>query len=275
MERFDHFLFCYHGNKYREIKKHYSTAFAYNESEFNDNDIIVEPFGGIFGFSRVMYERGFRGHFIINDIDTTLINEYKLMQKDLDKYMEDIKDKFEKWKSLSTDGIYAKYDKDTPLSIKLMTMFRCANNGSIKKGTTKINNFEKKKEQYIDFFKHCTFTNYEVGELIDNEIMKQDKKYIIYNDPPYFDSNNIEYDKYLIDNKDRKINYIDGTLMYVHIMKMIENRKDNNVLVISMNYLSFFDYIINKISVPRHIIECKGKYQRTKNIKKHYIYIFS
>ena len=59
----NNFIFSYNGNKYLETKKH---IFKNNILQnINDYDVICEPFCGIFGFSRVAYENGFKGEFLL------------------------------------------------------------------------------------------------------------------------------------------------------------------------------------------------------------------
>ncbi len=78
----NNFLFSYNGNKYLEIKKYFVSSNCFKD--INDYDIIVEPFCGIFGFSRYYYEKGFSGEIWLNDINSDLINYYNKMKNDLD-----------------------------------------------------------------------------------------------------------------------------------------------------------------------------------------------
>ena len=91
MIRYDRFILNYQGNKYLETKKYFK------ELDIRDYDIIVEPFAGIFGFSRALYEMNpeYDGVFWINDIDPDLIAFYKQLKKKMRKTIQAIEDKME------------------------------------------------------------------------------------------------------------------------------------------------------------------------------------
>ncbi len=258
----DRFILNYNGNKYNETKKYL------NDFILNSNySYIAEPFGGIFGFSRYYYllKNNKNLKFLINDIDTDLINFYKDLKKDFDSTINKIKKDFETL-NINQDKELTKYlikNKDDFKIIRLISMSTCSCY-SIKKFETKINNFIKKKNEYIDMFKKIEFYNLEFNEFL--ELHNRKKNILFYFDPPYFNSNNLYYDTKFIDKND----YHDGTSIYIQILKHFEKNEKN------LNISNLF--VLNKIDIINYIFkkyihsEYKGIYQNTKNKKHHIIY---
>jgi site-specific DNA-adenine methylase len=235
------FIFSYNGNKYLEIKKHLlkSELLEY----INEYDVIVEPFCGLFGFSRVAYEHGFKGEFYLNDINTDLINSFKSMKNDLNKFIDDIENELSHY---TVDSCLSK-SKLKSYSLEKTTRGITSNLLSIEKGKAKIKNFKGKIKLYENMLDKCSFFNLNASQFI-NELPK-DKKILIFYDPPYFNSDNKEYQ---FDFKDGE--YHDGTLIYIDILKNMKDLQHHQL------------FIMNKI-------EYAGSYyNNSKKIKKHVVY---
>lgn len=280
----DRFLFCYNGNKYRETNKYILPNLT---MDMNDDKkiLIIEPFAGIFGFSRAIYNR-YKNNcvYLLSDIDEKIINEFNEMKNNLKKYIDDIETEFngiiDNPENVSKDNKYIKFTDNTPFKIKLMAMGINSNNGMIDKGKAKLKNFRNKIDDYQDFLSKCIFINYDSNELLNNlddiinKYYPSINKKIIFFDSPYFDSNNKGYDKYSATN--RKDKYIDGTTIYAEIFKHLErtNNRDDILNILIVNKLDFFDYILTSKFPSVDKIEILGKYQKTKNLKSHIVYVF-
>lgn len=268
----DRFILNYNGNKYQETKKYLQPFIEQSNFEY-----IAEPFGGIFGFSRFYYFNHFLKNdkkkdnenvkFLINDIDKDLINFYKDLKKDFEKTLNNIRVEFDNiTKDIKEDKELThklRQDKEKHKIICLMaaSVSSCY---SISQFNTKFNNFMKKKDDYIDFFKKAQFYNMESNAFIEKH--KNKKNILFYFDPPYFNSCNKSYDDVFIEEN----GYYDGTSTYIQILKQFETSKASNMLVLNkidvINYL-FKNYIYK---------EYKGTYNNTfkkgKNQKHHIIY---
>ena len=254
----NHFLFSYDGNKYLETKKYLS---SFIEKNINDYDIIVEPFCGIFGFSRYAYEKGFKGQFYLNDINANLIKEYKLMQDDLPTYLDTITADVDKY----TSDREMSDDKNKAYHLNLVARTLRAGLCSIDSAHRKIKNFSLKKDTYIQFFNNATFFNLDYLDFIES--LPKDKKILIYLDPPYFQSNNKTYDN----AKREDDGYCDGTTMYIKLYELLKS-SSHDILFI-MNKIDLINYIYKDFIKK----EYKGTYNNSgakkgKSPKHHIVY---
>lgn len=251
----DRFIFSYYGNKYREVKK-------YVDIDFNEYDIIAEPFCGIYGFSRVAFEKGFKGEFLLNDIDKELIDEFNEMKGNFDEYINKCK-----------EGIN-KYDCDSDMtndknkSYNLKNICRGINPRlmSKDKGDRKILNFEKKKEEYVKMFEKCTFSNLNYKEFIEG--LPLNKKILIFYDPPYFNSCNKTYQ----DNF-KEGDYNDGTTMYLDILFYMKGLEHKQIFI--MNEIAIINYLYKdfiKKSWGGTYGDTNEK-KKTKSIKRHILFM--
>ena len=78
--------FCYLGNKYLESKTKLSLYMDKAIANINDYDIIAEPFCGIYGFSRYAHLIGFKGEYLLNDINKDLIDSLNRLKNEKDVY---------------------------------------------------------------------------------------------------------------------------------------------------------------------------------------------
>jgi site-specific DNA-adenine methylase len=266
--KLDKFLISYNGNKYLETKK-------FLKNELNTNyDIIAEPFCGIFGFSRYFYEINyldFKGEFWLNDINNELIkllNEIKTTPLDLIQDIQNFVKDFKTDKDL-TDYIHK---HPSELGFKIMRIFR----GStyrllmLKSGNSKINNFLSCLKNYKLFFDKVKFFNLPYHEFMN--LLAENKKILVFFDPPYFNSNNREYQNkiHINETEHHKDRYDDGTEIYLDIFKYFEENKFNCLFV--MNKIA----IINHIFCKYNFNEYRGYYgnntTKGKTIKWHMFY---
>lgn len=260
----NHFILKYSGNKYNETKK-----YLLNEiDKFKNVDIIIEPFCGIFGFSRVFIEKNkdFKGEIWLNDINTEMINFFKSLKHNPNKLINDIENELKKYNSYS-DFKQARKNKTYPDYFKLFFNDVNFRYGDIQKNlNNSINNFKKKMDLYKHFFDKVKLFNLEFNEFM--EIIPKEKTCLIFFDPPYFNSSNRDYVNYSNDNK--KISYCDGTTIYLNILSYFENNNDKNkILLMVINKIDIINYLFKQYTY----LEYKGIYNGSKNIKHHIIYI--
>jgi len=252
----DRFIINYNGNKYQETKK-YLKDFI----EKSNYECIIEPFGGIFGFSRYYYllkNENKNLKFMINDIDSELISFYKELKKDFEGTLIKLRKKFDDiTKDMTKDIELTKYlrDKDDCKFIELISK-SIRGTYSISKFNTKFNNFMKKKEEYKNMFERTKFYNMDVLEFL--KLIPVKKNNLIYFDPPYFNSDNSYYNTYMD-------NYSDGTTCYLTILDFFIKTSHHCI------------FVMNKIDIINHIFkeyyhqEYEGTYQNTTKKKKHHI----
>ena len=259
-ERLDRFILSYNGNKYIEAKK-----FLKNNDEIREKifkyKIIVEPYGGIFGFSRACYEMGYTGKFIINDINKDLIDFFKCLKKDIKKAVGKKEEEIKEIEKLKTQGEKNLYHRNkSNFTIKSISRGMSEHYYDGIKGLKKIDNFKKKYEIYKKFFKKVSFYNMDSKELMEKF---KGEDYFYYLDPPYFNSNNKGYQYKIFEDEN---GYQDGTAFYVDIFEYFKNGKKG---MITVNKIALIDYLLNKYK----IYEEKGVYQNTgKSIKYHITY---
>ena len=252
----------YKGNKYLEAKKHLKDKIL----EFKNYDIICEPFCGIFGFSRAFLELNpdFKGEIWINDFDDKLINSIKDIKEKpmetINKLKEEIK-KYKIDKELSND-------KSKSYLLNNISMAQNERLCNIEKFNNKVNNYIEKINDYKIFFDKVKIFNLEFNDFIKE--LPKNKKILIFLDPPYFNSSNTCYDKYI--NKDTKANedYKDGTKLYIDIYELFKKKNKNIKIIMIINKINFINYFFKDWLYKTF----NGFYQNTnKNIKIHNIYL--
>lgn len=250
--KLDRFIITYQGNKYLETRKH-----LINDVNINNYDIICEPFCGIFGFSRAMFEKynDFKGKIYLNDLNTSLINFLKKLKTEPKKFVNDLSNELD---NINDDREIKKSSDDIKfVSSRSMGLY------NKHRGMTKIKNYLEKLNDYSFFFKHVELFNLPADKFIEQ--LPKDKKILIYLDPPYFNSANMSYTYY--DNNNKKKDYPDGTDIYVDIYNLFKNNKTYDILFL-MNNLAFFNMMFNEYKLK----EYEGTYQNQKNKKKHVIF---
>jgi hypothetical protein len=245
--KLDRFLLSYKGNKYLETRKYWNVI----DIDINNYDYIIEPFAGIFGFSRVVYEHNpdFKGKFILNDINTDLVDTLKQLKDDSDEVFKKCDELYELYKD-KTDRDITNYLNNSNVGESIKKVFTGQFGGlySAIKGQRKLINYKEKKEEYNKFFKKVELFNMDVNEFIksieDNKKYKN-KKLLYYFDPPYFDSSNIDYHNNT--NGDISNNIlinIDNTKLYIDILNKFK-KGDSHCLMV-MNKLEVINYVFNK-----------------------------
>ena len=260
----DRFILNYNGNKYRETKK-YLTEEIINY----DFDYIAEPFGGIFGFSRYYYllkKDNKKLKLLINDIDTDLYLFYNSLKKDFNKTLDNIENEFNKIikdENITEDHqltIFLKKKESYIYNIIKLIGLSVCNCFSISKFRTKLKNFKNKETEYKNLFKKCTFYNMTSLQFVDK--IKHKKKLLIYFDPPYFNSHNLNYH-----NEFKNKDYHDGTSIYIEILNIMKDKNINSIFV--LNKIDIINYLFKDFFLK----EYTGTYQNNgKNKKWHIIY---
>jgi site-specific DNA-adenine methylase len=255
------FLLNYDGNKFLESKK-YLTEEIIKHKNIN---YVVEPFGGIFGFSRAFksINENFKGKFLINDINAELIELLKEIKKDPKQVIIKLEEELLIYK----DDIELTRSEKISNALKIICRSFQAHFLNIQKGKTKIKNFKLMINDYVDFFKQVEFFNMEATEFLKMVDTKYKKSKLIYFDPPYFNSHNKCYN----DNFKNKNDYHDGTTIYLKIKEYYE--KSNNVLIFVMNKIDIINYIYKDFFYKQY----EGRYQNMSGGKKskkiHNIYV--
>lgn len=220
-------FFCRLGNK-KWIKKEVINKFPENYKDM----IYVEPF---IGGGSIYLSKDKSKVEIINDLDNSLIEGYKLILK---TDMKDI-EKFRQKRSLEEYNDFVNSDYEDDLD-KLVKHILIKNNTFMSKGIGKIykdsNPYCKLKilNKYQERLKDTKIHNEDYKNIIK---MYDSKNTFIYLDPPYEKSNGI---------------YIHNKFDYIKLKNILENIKGKFLLSIndSENIRSIFkDFNITEIKV--------------------------
>jgi len=259
----DKFLLNYDGNKYLETKKHLSEEIQ----KIGHIDIIAEPFCGIFGFSRMFFELtpDYKGEIWLNDINSDLINSLIQLQKNPVKLIKSVKKELLKYKSdheLSSDKT-----KSFILSLiaRTLTIQLC----QIDKAKRKLDSYDITR--FTQIFKQIKFFNIDAAEFLKK--LPKYKKCLVYFDPPYFNSNNTQYQDKMKQKVDKMNDYNDGTSIYITILNYFNKAKNdhtkNKICILAINKIDVINYIFKDY----YLKDYEGRYQNIgKSKKKHIIY---
>jgi site-specific DNA-adenine methylase len=254
-KKLDRFIINYNGNKYNETKKYLS------DIDISEYDIIAEPFCGIFGFSRKMYELypDFKGEIWLNDFDSDLIKIIKQLKTNPLKFIKNVENQIKKY-----EGVDMAMTKDKTKSYEVSYIFRTFTRHlmSINLGEKKIRNYKEKLDIYEDFFKNVKLFNLDYIKFLDE--LPKNKKVLIFFDPPYIDSNNKGYQKFEGDTVDRK-EFYDPSTTFIKIKDYFDNKNFDCLAI--FNYLGLLDYFYKEYKTE----EIKSRYG-AGNYKYHVIY---
>ena len=258
------FLLNYNGNKYLECKKYLKNFFT--KSQYKH---IIEPFSGIFGLSRSYYEfntkKGVKYH--LNDIDTELIKTLKHIKSNFNQVIDICEKFYEKNRNYSGEEL-KKIINNHEYNYLLRYIFRGYRAGlyHMEKGRTKVQNFKLKEKKYKAFFKQCTFYNLSYDEFLDLDEIKKLKNKLIFYDPPYFNSCNLNYQKFSKIDKNKCYN--DNTSFYIEIYENINtNIKDDQIII--LNKIDLINYIYSDLKTN---IAFKDSKYGSGSIKRHILY---
>jgi len=235
------FYFDYYGNKRTEIKN----IFPYLTHEMILNiDTIVEPFCGSCAFSLDMFcKKGYSDiDYNVNDIDDQLIDFLNVVKKDGFRPFYDYAKKYD-------------YDRtDQEIRMEAKTEYKNNKNAFtffMKEKTKqrlyiskKMNSFTN-EYNYVKFDKTDAFFNKANITCCDyktifEQYMDNDKS-LLFIDPPYFDSKNLQYS--CMRNKDiNNGDMTDNTRFYVDILEILKNGKCKIICILNNNKLMKFLY---------------------------------
>lgn len=242
-----HFYFSYQGNKRQEMK--------YINIDFDNYDIIIEPYAGSCSFSHYLYfNKGLKNkEYIINDIDSNLIKLFNdIKQSGSKKYYDYCNDFLLKYKEETKEAIEDFKNKIKNKENSLLDYFFYNKIYNFHKGKFPTRGFGKKlKEntQTDEFYKKAHIYNVDAFEIIEK--YKDNHKALIFLDPPYFNSCNNNYimNNDILKDENNNIIYEDGTKLYIDLLDLYKGSKCKLFMIINgnsiLNYL-YRDYITNK-----------------------------
>ncbi len=251
--KLDQFIISYNGNKYRETKKHLKDV------DISKYDIIAEPFCGIYGCSRALFEMNpnYKGQFWLNDYDENLIRDLKRIKKEPENVINDLMEEVKKYKEDKemTD------DKNKSYLSSLVFRGRQPTLMELSKGNTKLKNYNKKIDDYKKFYNKVKFFNMDYSNFIEK--LPKKKKILIFFDPPYLDSNNQNYKKFSLSINRKE--FYDPSTLYLKIKDIFDSKKYDCLAI--YNYFGLLDYFYKEYKADEIISRYGGG-----NFKKHIIY---
>lgn len=273
--KFDKYPITYQGNKYLETKKYLSNI------NIKDYDIIAEPFGGIFGFCRAMFElnSNWNGKIYINDIDRDLINFHnKIMtEKGRDELYDKYNPIYEDFKDGHDRELTEYIKKSNDPVLKFMARATISTLYRLKNFKSKLNSLKTMSSNYNPLIERLEFFNMNYIDFIDM-LNKQDKKILIYHDPPYFSSDNSAYYKLLNDTKNNpsicgKYNKItDNTGFYVDIYEIMKRTPENIDHICILNKCAILEYIFKPFKIGEYEKVYQSVIYHKRNQTQHVIY---
>ena len=256
------------GNKTKEYKQYLKDIIIKNT---DDKTIFVEPFCGSAIISKTLHDEGNIKHFHINDIDNIRIEFYNNMKDE--KKREELFNIETKIKEIG-ESEYFKYVKKTKeyktdyfnyVISKRISAFRYG-----LYPTTRNYNVAPIGENWINFLNTAKITNQDYKDII--EIYKDNENAFIYLDPPYLDSYNAQYNKYVEKLTDEESNIIDNTQIFIDLLNFLKNCKCQILFSINSNALTrhvYKDYIkldYNRQYETKHINKNKEISIKKQNI---------
>ncbi len=250
------FILNYTGSKFKETKE-------LDNVNFDKYDIIIECFGGSYGFSRYLYKmRNYKNKkYIIYDNNKELIEFYLYIQdliknnkfndflneyhKELDYLLENYRYKDRKKRIVGKDAkIYVdKLENENMKTLIYINSFRQSFIDVVYR-----NNLDK---DFLDMFNNITFIHSDIIN-IDFTIYDKDKT-LIYLDPPYLLENNTFY---------KDISSI--TIFYETIINLFKTNK--TMFIHSYNYL--LDYVFKEYNYMNY----EKKYRMSNKMSNHIVY---
>jgi site-specific DNA-adenine methylase len=187
------FILNYVGSKYKETQE---LEFI----DFNSFKTIIEPFCGSFGFSRYLYKHGWRGKFILYDINEELIDflnyikglnedEFKNFVTDYNNLNKLVFDKcsLNRDKSMIDNKIYKNF-LETLEEDKIKWLLKHNISTSL---IARIYPKNKLDPDFFNMLQDCDFIYKSFVEIDISEFNKDTT--LFYLDPPYLLESNISY----------------------------------------------------------------------------------
>lgn len=224
-----HVPFTRLGNKVDDIK-------YFKDLIPTDVKTVVEPFAGSFAISRILFDPK-KYKIYINDNDSSLffiLKNISLFIKTLYETSKYIRDKNPTQKELKE--YVDELEVDDAIKTQMMNRF-------IVRGYVKVNKTDIDYTELETFLKDVNITNLDFQEVMEK--FKNQKTAFLFVDPPYFGSDNSNYESHRIKTNDNN-EIIDNTFMYVYLAEFLKKCKCKIMIVINDNailrYL-FKDYI--------------------------------
>lgn len=252
----------YSGNKYNEINK-----YLLNMYDYNKYDYIAEPFGGIFGFSRAIAAVNDHCIFLINDINKDLIKVHNFFKKkiNLKNFIKKCKSIISNTKASNDSKLLYKLKNSKKNDIEHIFLRIYATHAFYVKAKKKMLELLDRLEDIImnirNILDRCIFFNMDYMDFCNK--MKKINNILFFFDPPYFNSNNMQYTS-LKKNKNKII--FDNTEFYINILDFMETSSKDCILI--LNKIAIFDFLYE----PFYVDEYNMVYQKTKNKTNHVIY---
>lgn len=229
------FFFSYIGGKIKDIK------FLKEHIDLTGITTICEPFAGSFAFSRSFSVP----NYIINDIDSNLIQFYQDVQNgNFQKYIDYVNtNKQQYYDNNKTSSEWYKLRQNKTHTLYNWFLIKCL---SIKGSMLNLTLCDKKieiknYEPHIDFLKgNVKLMNKDYKDIFKEQM--NNKKCLMFLDPPYLDSYNSSYNKHNGKTIDSNENIIDNTQIFIDILELLKNAKCKIVFIINSNAITKYIY---------------------------------
>lgn len=245
----NHFYISYMGNKREEVERIYELI----KDFIKPDTVFIEPFCGSCALSYYIWTKHPTLKFILNDSSKFLFEMFNLFKSDeeLNKLNDWYNEKIDK---ISKEEYNKIINNNDTYSTFLKKKYFYLREGifPINKNHSKI---DLKNYPIYNFFRNADikYINGDAIELIEKE--KNNKKNIIFIDPPYINTCNIYYD------------YNDSSNIYEYLF-------NNNINKYKCSLIGVFEnsWIIKMILKKNIILEYEKIYQMSKRKTSH-IYI--
>jgi site-specific DNA-adenine methylase len=224
-------LFGRLGNKEKDIK-YFKNHLPLDVSK------VIEPFGGTFAISRIIYKDDKYSKFV-NDNDENLFEIYK----NPDKYSE-FKKKMNniaiKHLNIKKNVIYDKFieevKKDDTIDIN-SNFFKIWHSEKVVRGRNVKTSKEINNDEHINIMKKINFSCVDYMEIINK--FKNDKNAFIFIDPPYMFSDNTQY------SQQQRKSGEDMTDIIVNILEIFKDKKNKAKIMLVINDLKILRWLFN------------------------------